>query len=346
LFEREDIDGASTSYRSLYELRAGQLVYSRLFAWEGAITVVPQEFDGYFVSHEFPTFAVDDSVIDIDYLACLTRWPALHEELAGKTTGLGVRRQRVNPDRLLEIEVPLPPRDDQRRIAASVGGIHSKSMVMNELTARHSPKFLLSTLPGLTQQIFSDTKADRQPVAGLAEFVADTVHPGDDPGDAALFVGLQHIESHSGRRLGSMPVGDEKGRRFRFRPEDVVYGYLRPYLNKAWVADRHGLCSVDQYVLRPRGDVRPELLAHGLRTRSTLDEAIRLTHSLQPPRLRSGLLASIEIPTVTTEQLSIESRLRNVVSQVCELADLRGRQLKLVSALETAALNEAFADIA
>jgi hypothetical protein len=37
---------------------------------------------------------------------------------------------------------------------------------------------------------------------------------------------------------------------------------LRPYLNKIWVADRHGLCSVDQYVLRPRPDVDADLLAY------------------------------------------------------------------------------------
>ena len=91
----------------------------------------------------------------------------------------------------------------------------------------------------------------------------------------------------------SDPLESVKGRKFRFRPGDVVYGYLRPYQNKVWVADRHGLCSVDQYVLRP-------VLASRLRylpTPFVVEECStlrwNLTHRLQLPRLRSGLLSSI-----------------------------------------------------
>ena len=36
-----------------------QFVYSKLFAWEGALAVVDSEFDGLFVSQEFPTFTID-----------------------------------------------------------------------------------------------------------------------------------------------------------------------------------------------------------------------------------------------------------------------------------------------
>lgn len=120
-----------------------------------------------------------------------------------------------------------------------------------------------------------------------------TVHPGDDPGEAQSFVGLQHIERYTGRRIGADPIDAMKGRKFRFQPGDVVYGYLRPYLNKAWAADRHGLCSVDQYVLRPKPNVAPDLIAHILRGQAILDRAIDLTHNLQLPRLRSGLLMAL-----------------------------------------------------
>jgi hypothetical protein len=41
------------------------------------------------------------------------------------------------------------------------------------------------------------------------------------------------------------------------RPKgQIVYGYLRPYLNKVWVAELDGYSSVDQFAF----GVRPELL--------------------------------------------------------------------------------------
>lgn len=42
-------------------------------------------------------------------------------------------------------------------------------------------------------------------------------------------------------------MADLTGRKPRFRKGDIVYGYLRPYLNKVWIAEFDGLCSVDQY---------------------------------------------------------------------------------------------------
>lgn len=346
IFHKGPVSGAALGSKRVFWTKPDDLVLSNVFAWEGAIAVADEEQDGLIGSHRFMTYVVDRHQADPYYLLYYFLSEPGLELIRRASPGSAGRNRTLSIEAFELLEIPLPPVDIQREIAARVGAFHSKSRTISDLTTRQSRELLLSMLPSLTQEIFNRHDVDRQPVAVLADFIADTVHPGDDPGAAAVFVGLQHVESHSGRRLGSVPIGDEKGRKFRFRPGDVVYGYLRPYLNKVWVADCHGLCSVDQYVLRPKDRARAGLLAHGLRTSSTLDEAIRLTHSLQLPRLRSGLLATIAIPTVTTEQPSIERRLDGIVEQVCELADLRSRQLKLVTALEPAALNEAFADIA
>ena len=44
------------------------------------------------------------------------------------------------------------------------------------------------------------------------------------------------------------------GRKPRFANGDIVYAYLRPYLNKVWVAEFDGLCSVDQFAYKVQGD--------------------------------------------------------------------------------------------
>ncbi len=51
VFSKPPIDGAKTSASTLYRVRKNQFIYSRLFAFEGAYAIVPEEMDGVFVSN-------------------------------------------------------------------------------------------------------------------------------------------------------------------------------------------------------------------------------------------------------------------------------------------------------
>lgn len=118
LFERESLGGSATKYPSLHRLRAGQLVYRKLTAWEGPITVVPAAFDGLFVSSEFPTFTLDESQVSGEFMrfVCTTAW--FHLEMKGRATGTAERRNRLKPGDLLDIEVDLPSLAQQEHIGA------------------------------------------------------------------------------------------------------------------------------------------------------------------------------------------------------------------------------------
>jgi type I restriction enzyme S subunit len=118
LFARPSIQGSETSYKRYNRIRAGQFVYSKLFGWEGALAVVPLEFDGFFMSHEFPSFAVRESHADTSYVGHLASWARLHDRLRDKGTGMGSRRQRISPDRLMSTIIPLPGLPEQRRVAS------------------------------------------------------------------------------------------------------------------------------------------------------------------------------------------------------------------------------------
>ncbi|KOG50553.1 hypothetical protein ADK74_00420 [Streptomyces decoyicus] len=177
----------------------------------------------------------------------------------------------------------------------------------------------------------------------VCSLVNDTVHPGQDHGHAKEFVGLEHISPHFGRRIGSRPLGDEKGRKFRFAPGDVLYGYLRPYLNKVWHADQHGLCSVEQYVLRPNGQMPAELIAACLRSKSTLNKVIDATHNLQLPRLRSGLLLAMDIPFIPAEHHERAiADVQGLEENARRLDELQQHRAELLTSLRPAFLNAAF----
>lgn len=115
-FWRPEISGAETSYTKFTQLRTSDFVFSKLFGWEGALGVISEAFDGGLVSSEFPVFDVDTAALDPAYLGYAVRRPDFYQGLA--TSGMGNRRQRVNPRTVLNSQIPLPSLDEQCRIAA------------------------------------------------------------------------------------------------------------------------------------------------------------------------------------------------------------------------------------
>ncbi len=62
-------------------------------------------------------------------------------------------------------------------------------------------------------------------------------------------VELEHIESGTGRLLGSTSTSDQSSLKSVFQIGDVLFGKLRAYLRKYWLADRSGVCSTEFWVL-------------------------------------------------------------------------------------------------
>lgn len=141
LIRRPEIYGADTSYQRLTPLQPGIVVMSKLNGWEGALAVVQEEFTGYYVSPEYPTFDIDRTILEPGYVAHLVKWPRLWEELTPR--GSMVRRKRTSAQRLLEVEIPFPELDEQRRLAGMLDRVaeagklaeHQESLVS---ALRHS----------------------------------------------------------------------------------------------------------------------------------------------------------------------------------------------------------------
>ena len=124
-FAKPPIDGASTSAKTLYRVRKGQFIYSRLFAFEGAYTIVPAELDGRFVSNEFPSFDIAEEAATPEFFAAFFMNPRTWTDLQAGSLGLGSRRQRVNQKHLLEYTIWLPPLPWQHQIGDVFGKFKS-----------------------------------------------------------------------------------------------------------------------------------------------------------------------------------------------------------------------------
>lgn len=120
-FLREEKMGHQIRASHLSKVHAGDFIYSRLFAWRGAFGVIPEELDGAYVSNEFPTFSVDPSRLDVDFLRLYFSQRALWSEVEACCTGTTkASRNRFKEEFFLAMEIPLPPLDEQQRIVSRI----------------------------------------------------------------------------------------------------------------------------------------------------------------------------------------------------------------------------------
>ncbi len=345
IFHKEPIRGIDLGNKRVFEIHPGDLVLSNVFAWEGAVALAGKSERGRIGSHRFMTYRPRDKEVSNAYLRYFFISDMGVERLGIASPGSAGRNRTLAVSRFEEIEVPLPSMDEQRRISCHLDRVFSITRPLKDQVSVRDKVPARALLPSLVDTVIESTTPRRVEAGSFYSVVSDVVHPGDPYGDAECFVGLQHIESHTGRRIGSLPLGDETGRKFRFRPGDVTFGYLAPYLNKVWVADCVGLCSVDQYVLRPSEGVDAELLAYVLRSASTLAQSEGLTHNLVLPRLRSKLLAGILVADPRSLGEETKERLNRVTERVLRLSDLEKRRTDLCSSVMPSALNRAFAGL-
>jgi len=116
LFKRGPMSPIDTTYKAYHRLHAGDFVISTPKAWEGAITRIPEEFDGWFLSPVFPTFKADSNLLDTRYLDWYCKCEFVWSELRFKAKGIGARRESVTAAQFLSLEIPLPSLNEQRVI--------------------------------------------------------------------------------------------------------------------------------------------------------------------------------------------------------------------------------------
>lgn len=116
LFHKPPIEGIQTSAPTLRRVKAGQFIYSRLFAFEGAYGLVADEYDGHYVSSEYPTFICKPDAMRVEFLEAYFKSPSAWREVAVGSKGLGSRRQRVQPAQVLSHCAWVPPLTCQDQI--------------------------------------------------------------------------------------------------------------------------------------------------------------------------------------------------------------------------------------
>ena len=109
-----------------------------------------------------------------------------------------------------------------------------------------------------------------------------------------LFLGLEHIEKNT-RKIIS--VGCSKNIRSTkniFKSQDILYGKLRPYLNKTCVPNFDGICSTDILVFKQNKIVDSKFFALFLSTPNFVSYATKNMNGVHHPRINFKKISEYE----------------------------------------------------
>jgi len=163
------------------------------------------------------------------------------------------------------------------------------------------------------------------------KFAAPLINNKIDAQESDLpYMGLEHVESWTGRRIPDETAASD-GVATHFMSGDVLFGKLRPYLAKVYLADCEGVASTELLVLRSEEDVCPEFLRYYTVSREFINAVDSSTYGAKMPRANWELIGNLPflIPS-PDEQRSIAKFLDQKTGQIDELI---GKKKELIQKL-------------
>jgi len=101
---------------------------------------------------------------------------------------------------------------------------------------------------------------------------------------ASVYIGLEHIDSGAFFLNRQGKPSDVQSAKTRFHKGDVLYGKLRPYLDKAVIAPCDGICSTDILAFRPNENTCAAYLLGLIHTADFRTHADQTTNGVNHPR--------------------------------------------------------------
>lgn len=233
----------------------------------------------------------------------------------------------VNSEELRDLEIPLPDISEQLRLLAELDAARAeRDRALLEadqlLSSVDSLVIRALGLPAISQPGQGGYAIRLGMVQSSATLSADYFHPertralksiqtvpnapleslvsfqrqlAPYPG-SARYIGLASVASNSGQLTNAVETA--AGQCFEFDVDDVLYGRLRPYLNKVWLATFSEVCSTEFHVMRVRDRTAllPAYLAVVMRTQLIVAQTKHMMTGNTHPRLSNEDVSNLLIP--------------------------------------------------
>ena len=263
------------------------------------------------------------------------------ESLQNNTTNL----RNLRYDEFIVLPILLPPLQIQQQIVAKL----DKQMAQVEVMKKEAEKeketseayyesftnnLIINSKYGTPFKISNVCKEDKKQIIATSEEARKRT-----------YIGMEDVSSNSGIITINHSNQGEKilSNAFQFDNRHVLYGKLRPYLNKVALPSFPGRCSTELIPLLPKENCKREFLGLLLRTEKVIHAAMKNKTGSRMPRADIGEIMNVEfnLPSLE-EQEKIINQFINFSKNYQILKDYENKILEAISLLPSSILNEVF----
>lgn len=356
---RDEVDGKNIGTKNQFRIYKNQFLLSKIDARNGAFGVVPKELDKGIITGNFWTFDVDYSLINPHYLTLLTGTKEFQKLCQTASVGT-TNRNYLQEDLFLNFEIPLPKLSEQEILVSNyrnklnqansleqqasdlegeiekylfkvlgvkVNTSFEKSSLMKlvnfEDTNRWDTLFLLGKIPTLKSkyQLVNFSKVIKL-FNKDSNYKSIRVDSSKFPNEEFRYIGMEHIEKETGR-LVDMPLvkGKEiKSQTIRVPKDFIIYGKLRPYLNKYWINQTEFdniICSSEFFVFDIDSGINKLFFKNVLSSKIIQDQIADKTSGARMPRINEDIFFNLQFPLPPLDvQNEIASNIANNISNI------------------------------
>jgi len=278
------------------------------------------------------------------YLSIFGKGILIKESSSGK---LNTIRMKISMDDLKKVPFPLPPLEEQESIVRYLSFYEHK---INK--AIHVKKKLIATLSEQKQAIIAHAvtkgvdlhvKMKESGISWLGEIpehwemkkLKQVVQNKTTKKVNSNFkIGLENIESKTSKFIESKEVVfSEAG--IEFKSGDILFGKLRPYLAKVYLAEQEGICVSEFLVLRCC-EIINLYVKYLILSSQFIDIVNSSTYGSKMPRANWGFIGNIIIPIPPLEeQKAIVDFIEQETAAIDKAIELSKKEIELLEEYKT-----------
>jgi type I restriction enzyme S subunit len=253
--------------------------------------------------------------------------------MKNRVSGTVQRRKRLKPEQLLQIQLPIPPREVQAGIVEMLDAVDDQIIALG-VEAGALARVHDATRESLLEDV------PLVPLSDVCELTARLVDPRLEEYADLIHVGVEAITKGTGEVAGARTAREDEliSGKYLFGERDVIYSKIRPALRKVAVPGFSGLCSADAYPLTPKDGVPATLLREVLLQERVVESAVSMAGRTKMPKVNRKQLFSIQVAMPRPGSLALADAALSAFREqreavLAEAARLRGVWAGLLSGL-------------
>ena len=284
-----------------YLLQDNDIVIARTGATTGKSYIVRNPINSVFASYLIRLQL--SKPINVRYLYHFLQSDLYWQQISELSAGIA--QPGVNSSKLKRMLFPLPPLDEQQRIVslldklfADLDAAKALAQAVVDGSKLRRAAILHKAFTGELTKLWRDehgTTIDNWQKNFLSDALISSKQKTNNFASSDLkYVGLENMEKN-GERISFQAADEVRSTKNIFRVGDLLYGKLRPYLNKHGVAKFDGVCSTDILVFKASGRAKIEFINYFLSLPKFIEYAVANSKGINLPRVSEKIILCAEI---------------------------------------------------